>query len=374
MTFNEQFFRRAFELAEQGRNLCGINPFVGAVIVKEGRIIGEGYTQECGKNHAEIEALTNATESTEGAELYVTLEPCCHHGRTPPCTERIIRAGIKRVYGGITDPNPQVNGKGYAALKAAGIEVNKGFWADKIEKQLERYLTMRKKHRPFVIMKNAVSLDGKNATSNGDSRWITSPESREYVHQLRKEAGVVVTGINTIIKDDPLLNVRLGGESEPILRIILDSYLRIPLKSNIVETAATIPTIIYKREDYENSSKEKKLIGKKITIGSLTVESKNHLSLVELMRELNTLEIHTVMVEAGTELSSSFLRHNLVDKLYYFIAPKIIGGKNSVFNTLQIASLNESIRLKTDSITQIGDDLLVIGYPQYPEHSPQVII
>jgi diaminohydroxyphosphoribosylaminopyrimidine deaminase/5-amino-6-(5-phosphoribosylamino)uracil reductase len=374
MKFNEQFFQRAYELAEQGRKISGINPFVGAVIVKDGRIIGEGFTQPCGKNHAEIEALKNATEPVEGAELYVTMEPCCHQGRTPPCTDSIIKAGIVRVYAGITDPNPEVNGKGFDTLKAAGIEVHKGFWTEKIERQLERYLTLRKKHRPFVIMKNAVTLDGKIATSSGDSRWITSPESREYVHQLRKEAEVVVTGINTVIKDDPLFNIRLGDKSEPILRIILDSYLRIPLKSNIVKSAARIPTIIYKREDYENRSKEDKLTGKKITIGSLAAVDKNYLSLVALMRELNTLEVHTIMVEAGTELSSSFIRQKLVDKIYYFVAPKILGGKNSVFNALQIDTLERAIRLKPDKIEHIGDDLLVIGYLQYPDDSQPATI
>jgi diaminohydroxyphosphoribosylaminopyrimidine deaminase/5-amino-6-(5-phosphoribosylamino)uracil reductase len=362
--FQERFFWEAFNLAGQGRGKSGINPFVGAVIVKNGKIIGRGFTQESGKNHAEIEALLDAAESAGGAELYVTLEPCCHYGRTPPCTSAIIKAGIKKVYAGITDPNPQVNGKGFAALEAAGIIVEKGFWKEKIEKQLEYYLTYRRENRPFVMMKNAVTLDGKIATGTGDSKWISCPASREFSHRLRKEAGAVVTGIETVLSDDPLLNVRLGKEPQPVLRIILDSRLRIPLESKIVRTAAGIPTIIYKREDFTSAGKEKELREKGVTVLSLPALNSEYLSLKALMTDLLAKEIPVIMIEAGTRLSSSFLRAKLVDKIYYFISPIAVGGGQTVFKDLAVDTLSQAVKLKIDRIEQVGNDLLLIIYPQ----------
>ncbi len=364
MAYQERFFELAFNLAEKGRGKSGINPFVGAVIVKNSRVIGRGYTQECGKNHAEIEALLDADESAEGAELYVTLEPCCHYGRTLPCTNALIEAGIKRVFAGITDPNPLVNGKGFAALQDAGIEVRTGFWQEKIEKQLEYYLTYRRKNRPFIIMKNAVTLDGKIATGKGDSKWISSPESREYSHRLRREAGAVVTGIDTVLSDDPLLNVRLSGKTEPVLRIVLDSLLRMPLNSRIVKTAAETPTIIYKREGYCDIHKEEELIRNRLHIASLPSEKPGYISLPALMKDLNSLELPVLMVEAGTRLSSSFLKARLVDKIYYFISPIIVGGNNNVFRALGIDKLSQAVNVNIDRIEQVGKDLLVISYPQ----------
>ncbi|MBW6515951.1 MAG: bifunctional diaminohydroxyphosphoribosylaminopyrimidine deaminase/5-amino-6-(5-phosphoribosylamino)uracil reductase RibD [Candidatus Cloacimonetes bacterium] len=362
MSFKESFFQQAYELAEQGRGKCGINPFVGALLVKDNRIIGSGFTQKCGKNHAEIEAILNARESTAGAELYVTLEPCCHQGRTPPCTDAIIKAGIKKVYAGIIDPNPLVSGKGFEKLRAAGIEVQDGFWQQKIEKQLEYYLTYRRKKRPFIFMKNAVSLDGKIATDAGDSKWISSTESREYSHLLRREAGAIITGIDTVLSDDPLLNVRLDGKSEPILRIILDSRLRIPLESKIVTTAQEIPTIVFKSEDHTDYNTEQMLTLKGVQVKSLPAVNYEYLSLPALIEELNKLELPVLMIEAGQKLCSSFLRAGLVDKIYYFISPKILGGKNSVFDELGIDTLAEAINIKIDKVETVGDDLLIIGY------------
>lgn len=365
MGYREEFFRAAFELAEKGRGKSGINPFVGAILVKDDQIIGRGYTQACGGNHAEIEAILNATESTDGAELYVTLEPCCHFGRTPPCTGALIKAGIKRVYAGITDPNPLVNGKGFQALQDAGIEVQAGFMKEEIEQQLEYYLTNRAKHRPFIMMKNAVSLDGKIATAEGDSRWITTADSREYTHRLRREAGAVVTGIDTVLSDDPLLNVRLQGRSEPVLRIILDSRLRIPPDSQIVKTAVEIPTIIFKRDDYSEPEKEDLLKDHKIRILSLPAVNSVYLSLDALLEELYSMEIPLLLLEAGSRLSSSFLKAGLVDKIYYFIAPKLIGGHNTVLNDLGISKLQEAIDLRIERIERIDKDILLIGYPEY---------
>lgn len=365
MSYREIFFKEAFELAEQGRGKSGINPFVGAVLVKDNKVIGRGFTQERGKNHAEVEAIANTSQTTTGADLYITLEPCCHYGKTPPCTDAIIKAGIKRVYAGITDPNPLVNGKGFNILRDAGIEVKTGYWHEKIEKQIEYYLKYRRENRPFIIMKNAVTLDGKIATEQGDSHWISCQASREYSHRLRKEAGAVITGIETVLSDDPLLNVRLGGQSEPILRIVLDSRLSIPLTSRIVKTSREIPTIIFKRDDYSNPDKEKVLIAQQVKVGSLAAESPEYLSLDSLIRELNRLELPVLLVEAGCKLSSSFLKARLVDKIYYFIAPKIVGGNNTVFNSLGIDSLEQAIYINIEKVEKIGDDQLIVGYPKY---------
>ncbi len=360
--FQEQFFREAIQLGEQGRGRCGINPFIGALLVKDGRVIGRGYSQKCGKNHAEIEAILNAQESTEGADLYVTMEPCCHFGKTPPCTDAIVKAGIKRVYAGIKDPNPLVNGKGFEILKAAGIEVMSGFEEEKIKKQLEYYLTYRREHRPFIIMKNAVSLDSKIATGNGESQWISCPEARVYSHKLRQEAGAVLTGIETVLSDDPLLNVRLEDKVEPVLRIILDSRLRIPLDSKIVGTASEFPTIAFKRDDYSDPIKEKTLQEKNIQIKSVPPETEEFLSLTHLIDELNKLELPVILIEAGPRICSSFIRAGLVDKLYYFIAPKLIGGNQSVFDDLGVDRIAQSINIRIDSLEKVGNDLLIIGY------------
>lgn len=369
MSYKEKFFAQAFQLAELGRGKCGINPFVGALLVKEDRIIGSGYTQPCGQNHAEVETILKATESTAGAELYVTLEPCSYQGRTQPCTIAIINAGIKKVYAGIIDPNPLVNGKGFEILRAAGIEVKEGIWQKKIEKQLEYYLTFRREKRPFIFMKNGVSLDGKIATANGDSQWITSAPSREYSHRLRKEAGAVVTGIQTVLCDDPMLNVRLDGISEPVLRIILDSNLQIPPASKIVTTAGEIPTIIFKRDNYLNPEKEEYLINQGLQIKALPAELDGSLSLSALMTELNKLEHPVLMIEAGPKLNSSFLKAGLVDKIYYFIAPKILGGSNSIFADLGIDHLDKAITVKIDSLEKVGDDLLIIAYVENKTHT-----
>lgn len=363
--FEEKYFEEAYRLAERGRGRCGINPFVGAVLVRNNTIVGKGYTQECGKNHAEIEAITDAGKEAKGADLYVTLEPCCHQGKTPPCTTAIIKAGIERVYAGISDPNPVVNGKGFAELKAAGIEVTYGFGQKKIAKQLEYYLTYRRENRPFIMMKNAVSLDGKIAAQSGDAKWISSPESREYGHALRREAGTVVTGIETLLNDNPLLNVRLKDATEPVLRLIMDSRLRIPLDSEIVKTAGEIPTIVFKSEEYSDKNKEEKLLGFNVGIESLPSENKEYLSLISLMEFACSKEIPTILVEAGTRLSSSFLRGELVDKIYYFIAPKIIGGGNTVFDNLNIEKMSQALHIEIDKMETVGPDLLIIGYPQY---------
>ncbi len=429
--FKEQYFKLAYELAERGRGKCSPNPFVGAVIVKDDKIIGKGFTQPYGKDHAEVQAIKDANKDSDStskrsvelrtidSEMYVTLEPCAHFGTTPPCCDAIIQAGIKKVYIGIKDPNPLVNGKGFQKLKEAGIQVETGFWEDKIRKQLEYYQTFINKKRPFVIMKNAVSLDGKIATESGDAKWISSKKSREFVHRLRNEADVILTGIGTVLKDDPLLNVRMLKSSEPCpafdgcslnfgmidnsqtgvdstimkithpatkdaplsrgdftqeiihpMRVILDSNLIIPLNSKIVQTAKDIKTIVFARKDFQDKQKKiSKLEGKGIEIIFVTSiknfpNSGNLLSLDRILNELYKRNYYSVMIEAGSKVCSSFLREKLVDKMFYFISPKIIGGDFSLFREIMISKMDEAIKMKIDKIEKIGDDILVIGYPK----------
>ncbi len=369
MSFNEHFFRRAIELAESARGRTGTNPFVGAVLVKNGIIVGEGQTQQCGGNHAEIEALLAAGTDAEGADLYVTLEPCCHHGKTPPCTRAIIEAGIRRVFAGIEDPNPNVQGYGFKQLKEANIEVKTGFQQEGITRQLEGYLTNQTKKRPFIVMKNAVSLDGKIATNSGASKWISSPESRMIVHKLRQNTGTVLTGIDTVLCDDPLLNIRFGDadklDHSAYLRVILDRRLRIPLESKIVATSQDIPTILFKSHSYKDTSKEKQLLRGKIEILSVPENKQGYLSLLSVVEELYNRGITNVLLEAGCKLNSSFLRDQLIDKVYYFMAPKFLGGQKTVIDNIGITNPSEALKMRIDKIENIGPDILIIGYPEY---------
>ena len=373
--FEEKYFKMAFELAERGRGKCSPNPFVGAVIVKNGKIVGKGFTQPYGKDHAEVRAIKDAGQNCQNAEMYVTLEPCAHFGKTPPCADAIIKAGIKKVYAGIQDPNPLVNGKGFQKLKNAGVEVHAGIWEDKIKKQIEYYLTFITKKRPFVIMKNAVSLDGKIATENGDAKWISGEESRKRTHMLRNEVDVVLTGIGTVLQDDPLLNVRLVNDSQndvqhPI-RAILDSNLMIPFDSKIVQSAKDIKTIIFIRKDLvgkENKIEKLEALGLEIVpiaSAEMSVDFQNRLDLSEVLSELYVRKYYSIMIEAGSKVCSSFLEKKFVDKIYCFIAPKIVGGNFALFRELKIRSMSQSVKLKIDSIEKSGEDILIVAYPRY---------
>ncbi len=240
----KHYMQLAIKVAENGRGKCSPNPFVGSVIVKNNQVISEGWTLEYGSDHSEIQALKKAGKRAKGATLFVTLEPCSHYGKTPPCTNAIIAAGIKEVYIGIYDPNPLVKGKGIAMLKEAGIDVHYGFGEDKIRTQLEYYLCFIQKERPFVTWKTALTLDGKYAAEDGTARWITGKKAREYAHKLRSENDVVLTGIKTILIDDPTLNVRLPGNYKQPLRVVLDPFLKIPVLSSFVSNASKFPGMV----------------------------------------------------------------------------------------------------------------------------------
>lgn len=359
---NLKYLKQAIQLAENARGKCSPNPFVGCLIIKDDKLVGQGFTQPWGQDHAEVQALKQAGQLTQGADLYVTLEPCSHYGKTPPCATAIIKAGIKRVFVGIKDPNPQVSGRGIAMLEEAGIEVKYNLMVEEITQQLEYYLTYIQTDRPFVFIKSAVSIDGKIADELGNSKWITNAKSRERVHRLRAEADAIITGVTTVNQDDAMFNVRLDNyEGKQPLRIVLDYDLEINLNTKLVKSAHEIKTIIYTSQ--ENTSSPKADILKKNNIEIRWSESVgNNFILKHILKDLKLEYISVVMVEAGPRLVSSFIREDLVDKLYYFIAPSLIGGSNSAFKDVGVANISDQKKLKLFSSENIDGDILLIYY------------
>ncbi len=322
---DRKYMERAIELAKKGMGYTSPNPMVGAVIVKNGRIIGEGYHEKCGELHAERNALASLTESAEGATIYVTLEPCCHYGKTPPCTEAIMQHKLGKVVIGSRDPNPLVAGKGAALLREAGIEVVEDFMreeCDAINPVFFHYITTK---RPYVALKYAMTMDGKIATRTGASKWITGEVAREHVQQLRHQYKGIMVGIETVLKDNPMLNCRMEGGVDPV-RIICDSHLRIPMDSQIVQTAKEIPTVVATLENGEETlSKQKVLMDAGVKVLVLP-EKDGHIDLTALMDELGEQSIDSILLEGGGTLNESALKEQLVHKAYVYIAPKIFGG------------------------------------------------
>ncbi|MCF7912201.1 MAG: bifunctional diaminohydroxyphosphoribosylaminopyrimidine deaminase/5-amino-6-(5-phosphoribosylamino)uracil reductase RibD [Candidatus Cloacimonetes bacterium] len=349
---------KAIEIAESGRGRTSPNPFVGCVIVKDGKLIGEGVTQKCGSDHAEIQALKQAGAESNNSEMYVTLEPCCFQGRTPACTQAIIKAGVRKVYIGIKDPNPRVNGQGIIQLKAAGIEVEEGFRSAEITEQLEYYLTNMQKQRPFVILKSAITLDGYIAGADGSSKWITGEPARQKVHELRSEVDAIITGIGTILQDDPQLNNRNDGENHQPLRIVLDSSLRIPVRSKLVMSANEQKTLVFccaaARAEKASALKELGVDVKVLKGGKLEIEA--------VLQELYRREISVVMLEAGEKLVSSFERAGLIDKYFIFIAPQLLGNGRQLLLLPEHGSMIERHLLQYKSVERIGEDILITAY------------
>ncbi|MBQ7481604.1 MAG: bifunctional diaminohydroxyphosphoribosylaminopyrimidine deaminase/5-amino-6-(5-phosphoribosylamino)uracil reductase RibD [Lachnospiraceae bacterium] len=367
----EKYMKRAIELAYRGEGFTNPNPMVGAVIVRDGRIIGEGYHRRYGDLHAERDALSGLTEDAQGATLYVTLEPCCHHGKQPPCTGAIIDNGIGKVVIGSRDPNPLVAGKGVKILREAGIEVVEDFLMDEcdaINPVFFKYITTK---QPYVVLKYAMTMDGKIATKAGASKWITGEESRSEVQKMRHRYMAIMAGIGTVLADDPMLNVRLEGLKSPI-RIIADSGLRIPLGSNIVKTAGEYRTIVaYCEADTDiahregSGPKEDACIDKTEELKKAGVElvktpSENgHVDVAYLMNYLGGQGIDSVLVEGGGTLNYSLIRAGLVDRVDMFIAPKIFGGldaRTPVEGT-GIAGVDEAVGYVLKEVTRYGEDI-----------------
>lgn len=357
-----KYLKQAIKLAEQARGKCSPNPFVGCVIVKDDHVVGQGFTQAWGQDHAEVQALKKAGDLAKGADLYVTLEPCSHYGKTPPCAKAIIKAGISRVFIGIKDPNPLVAGKGIAMLKEAGIKVKCNLLVAEISHQLESFLTYIQKDRPFVFIKSAVSLDGKIADDCGNSKWITNETSRERVHQLRAEADAIITGVATVNRDDAMLNVRLADyQGKQPFRIVLDYDLDIRLDSQLVLSSPNITSIIYTCHKQLNSAKAQILKNYKIELRSAESNGENFI-LKNILKQLKDDNISLLMVEAGPRLVSSFVKEDLVDKLYYFIAPSLIGGCNSAFRDIGVPDISCKKDLRLYSTEIFDEDLLLVYY------------
>ncbi len=357
MEESRQYMLRAIELAKKGRGFTAPNPLVGAVIVKNGRIIGEGYHEKYGMPHAERNAFSSLTESAEGADLYVTLEPCCHQGQTPPCTDAVIENKIARVFVGSKDPNPQVAGKSLALLREHGIGVIENFMQEECEKLNPVFFHYITTGMPYVVLKYAMSADGKIATSTGASQWITGEKARRHVHQLRGTYSAVMVGIGTVLEDNPMLNCRLENSHQP-LRIIVDSKLRIPLESKVCRTALEYPTMVVCSSYDERKREALKEKGVSVCI----LPSKDgKVDLRFLMEELAGMKISSVMVEGGADLNESLLRSGVVSHVCAYVAPKLIGGKEakSPVGGLGIQTLDQAAVLTNPKISRFGDDLLL---------------
>lgn len=364
----EKYMRRAIELALKGTGYTDPNPRVGAVIVKDGRIIGEGYHERYGELHAERNALAHCTDDPHGSTVYVTLEPCCHHGKQPPCTDALIEAGVTEVIVGSPDPNPLVAGKGIEILRAAGISVTTDYLrseCDAINRKFFYYIT---KGLPYITMKYAMTLDGKIASVSGRSRWISCPESREYVHHMRAENMAIMAGVGTVLADDPMLNVRSAEGLDPV-RVICDTDLRTPLSSKVVTTAsgkdgnyrdwlprtiiATCCSDAGKISEYEDKG-----------VMILDVAEKDgKISICDLMHKLGDMKIDSLLVEGGAELNWSVLESGLANHAYCFIAPKILGGrtaKTPVSGT-GCDSPDTAFQLVHGTVRAVGTDIAVEG-------------
>jgi len=358
---DEKYMRLALDLARKAKGRTSPNPMVGAVIVRDGEIVGTGYHQKAGTPHAEVHAIADAGDKTKDATIYVSLEPCSHYGRTGPCTEAIIEAGISRVVMAMPDPNPRVSGK--AILESHGIEVTTGILEDEAQKLNEVFIKYINTGLPFVILKTAMSLDGKIATYSGKSKWITSEESRNIVHQIRNEVDAVIAGIGTVIADNPSLTTRLpDGNGRDAIRIILDSHARISLESKVLNLNSTAKTIVAVTPSAPKDKTDK--IRQKAEV-LIVPEKYSRIDICELMKTLGKMEITSVLIEGGSEVNASAIKSGIVDRVMFFIAPKLMGGRNAPgpIGGDGVDDPSEAIKLKDVSVTQIGEDILVTGTP-----------
>jgi diaminohydroxyphosphoribosylaminopyrimidine deaminase/5-amino-6-(5-phosphoribosylamino)uracil reductase len=361
---DSKYMYRALALAKKAWGNTWPNPMVGAVIVKNGNIIGEGYHRYAGSYHAEVEALRNCKESPEGASIYVTLEPCCHFGKTPPCTDAIINSGIKKVVAAMKDPNPKVAGKGLNKLKKAGIDVKYGVLQEEASLVNEGYVHFHKVGKPFVTLKIAQTLDGKIATSSFDSKWITGKESKKYVQNLRAGSDAILIGSNTVIRDNPELIIHsLKKFKRYPYRIILDTRGQLTPEYKVFSNHIEEYPVFWVIGSAVTTRKIAAM--KKKGIRVLQMKSKsNHIDLNWLLNQLALLDIHNLLVEGGSQIFGAFIDQKLANKLVLFLAPSIMGGESSIpsIGGKGVAKISELIHLKKPHYLMSGNDLLVEGY------------
>lgn len=356
---DSDYMRLAAELAEQGAGWVSPNPLVGAVIVRDGRIIGQGWHARCGGLHAERAALSDCREDPAGATLYVTLEPCCHTGRQPPCTEAILAAGIRRVVVGSMDPNPLVAGRGAEILRSHGVEVETGVEREACDALNPVFFHYIRTKRPYVVMKYAMTLDGKIAAYTGASRWITGEEARRRVHRDRHRYRGILAGVGTVLTDDPLLTCRMENGRDPV-RIICDTRLRTPLTSRIVRTAGTVDTIL--ATCVGDPEKTAPYTAAGCRVWTLPARE-GHVDLPALMDRLGAAEIDGVLLEGGGTLNWSMLEAELVRRVQAYIAPKLLGGRDakSPVEGQGAAAPDLGARLRDVTVTRLGEDFLLEG-------------
>ena len=353
----KEYMRRAIELAKKGIGRVNPNPLVGAVIVKDGRIIGEGYHARYGDLHAERNAFANLTEDAAGAEMYVTLEPCCHHGKQPPCTQAVIEHGIRKVYIGSDDPNPLVAGKGVAILREAGIEVETRFLKEECDALNPVFFHFITTKTPYVVMKYAMTLDGKTACYTGKSQWITGEEARAHVQETRNALTGIMVGVQTVLQDNPSLTCRLPQGRNPV-RIICDSHLRTPLDCNIVKTAAEVPTIIATICQDENLIKQYQ--EREVQIMQ-TKEKDGRIDLNDFMEKLGEQKVDSILLEGGGTLNQSALEAGIVHHVQVYIAPKLFGGqgKYSPVTGIGVEEPAQAWKCKNLTTRMFGEDILL---------------
>jgi diaminohydroxyphosphoribosylaminopyrimidine deaminase/5-amino-6-(5-phosphoribosylamino)uracil reductase len=359
---HEAFMRKALVLAAKGIGRTAPNPAVGCVIVRDGVIVGEGWHRKAGTPHAEVHALLAAGERAPGADAYVTLEPCSHVGRTPPCADALIQARVARVFVGMVDPNPLVSGSGIDKLREAGIQVECGILESRCRDINRPFIKHVTTGLPFVTLKSALTLDGKTATCSGDSKWVSSDISRKYVHRLRSLVDAVMVGVGTVVADDPLLTSRIRGGRDP-LRVIVDSSLRIPPASRVLSVASKASTII---ATTPGSAAEGAPVSQ---WGAELLECKDSagkVDLHDLLRRLGRRGVQSVMLEGGALLAAAFLRERLIDRCLFFYAPKVLGSDGiGLFSGPGTMRMEDAIPLVNLRVRRVGGDILVEGEPRY---------
>ncbi|EKD43851.1 MAG: Riboflavin biosynthesis protein RibD [uncultured bacterium] len=350
-----KFIKQTLKLAKKGSSFTAPNPMVGAVIVKNGKIIGQGYHKKYGGDHAEIEALKSAKTNVVGATMYISLEPCSHFGKTPPCANAVIKAGIKKIICCTMDPNPKVAGQGLKKLNDAGIETVLGILSQEARDLNESFFTYHEKKRPFVVIKFATSLDGKIATKDGESKWITNETARQYARGLRERYQSILVGINTVLADDPNLGAQNKNQKDP-LRIILDPSLQIPLKCQVLRDKNILI--------FTSQVADKNKLAKLQKLGYTVVQFKNkQITIKQILAELYKRKIHSVFVEGGSQTIGNFVDAKLVDKIYSFHAPIIIGGHKSIpaIGGEGIKKLKTALQIVEPQFKIFGDNFLIFG-------------
>ena len=361
--FRDGFMRRARELAELGRYTAAPNPLVGALVVRDGAVVGEGWHARAGGEHAEIAALESSGPAARGAELYVTLEPCNHHGKTPPCTTAILRAGIRRVVAGHLDPNPKMRGRSVDLLREAGVEVEL-IDDESFERQNEQFAHFMRTGRPFVHVKLATTLDGRIAASSGESKWVTGEEARRRAHELRAEAGAVLVGAGTVRADDPLLTPRNLEDPPSITRVVLDPHLTTSTDSQLARTARSDPVVVFAAEDHDPGRAEELRSLEVEVVPAPQTSPDGDLDLVFVLEELGRRGVRGVLIEGGGETAGRFVGGGFADKLTLFYAAKLLGSEGvPLMGSLKVGGMDATPKFRVEEVEKVGEDVEMTLYP-----------